>query len=150
MREVGKVTKTDGDYATVRVDKKDECSKCGLCLFPKNAAYTEFRAKNGCGAQVGDEVMVENEGGGKLISSLLVFFIPLLLIAAATVISVVIIKKEIWILLLSLIFIVLWYTVLGVFDKILRKNDKFCATIVEVLPKGDTKNDKNNEQDGVL
>ncbi len=150
MRENGKVTKIEGEYASVRVDKKDECSKCGMCLFPKNAAYTEFRAKNDCGAQVGDEVIVENEGGGKLLSSLLVFLIPLLLIAAATVISVFVIKKDIWILFLSLIFIVLWYTVLGVFDKILRKNDKFCAKIVEILPKGETINDKNNEQDGVL
>lgn len=150
MRENGKVTKIEGEYASVRVDKKDECSKCGMCLFPKNAAYTEFRAKNDCDAQVGDEVIVENEGGGKLLSSLLVFLIPLLLIATATVISVFVIKKDIWILFLSLIFIVLWYTVLGVFDKILRKNDKFCAKIVEILPKGETINDKNNEQDGVL
>ena len=38
MREKGVVTAVNGNFATVRVDKKSECDKCGLCLFPKGAS----------------------------------------------------------------------------------------------------------------
>ena len=37
MRESALVIKTEGEYATVSIDKKDECSKCGMCAFPKGA-----------------------------------------------------------------------------------------------------------------
>lgn len=144
MTETGTVVKTEEKYAVIKVDKKDECSKCGMCLFPKNASSIEIRAKNGVGAKIGDTVSFKNDGNGKALSALLVFLVPLVLIIAAAVIGVFVIEKEIWILFLSLIFIVSWYTVLGFFDKKLRKSDKFCAEIVEILPNGEIENDKNN------
>lgn len=144
MTETGTVVKTEEKYAVIKVDKKDECSKCGMCLFPKNASSIEIRAKNRVGAKIGDTVLFKNEGAGKTLSAVLVFLVPLVLIIAAAVIGVFVIEKEIWILFLSLIFIVSWYTVLGFFDKKLRKSDKFCAEIVEILSNGENENDKNN------
>ena len=73
-----------------------------------------------------------------------------MLIGVAAAISILVIKKEIWILLLSLIFIVSWYTILGFFDKKLRKKDKFCVKVVKILEKGENENDTNNGQSGVL
>ena len=113
MTESGKVVKTEGKYATVRIDKKDECGKCGMCLFAANASYTEMRARNDAGAAV---------------------------------IGLFIIGKEIWILLLSLIFILSWYTILGLFDKKLRKSDKFCARIVRITAKGEKDDTDNGQQ----
>lgn len=150
MREAGKVVKTEGKYATVRIDKKEECAKCGLCLFSGNAQFTTLRAHNAVGAKSGDDVIVENSGGGKLLGALLVFLVPLLLIGAATLFGLFVIKKEIWILLLSLIFILSWYTILGFFDKKLRNSDKLRTVIVEIIPTGDCENDNNNEQERVL
>lgn len=144
MTETGTVVKTEEKYAVIKVDKKDECSKCGMCLFPKNASSIEIRAKNRVDAKTGDTVSFKNDGAGKALSAVLVFLVPLVLIIAAAVIGVFVIEKEIWILFLSLIFIVSWYTVLGFFDKKLRKSDKFCAEIVEILPNGENENDKNN------
>lgn len=150
MTEVGKVIKTDGRYATVRIDKKEECGKCGMCLFAQNASFTDMRAQNFAGAKQGDSVIVENGGDAKLIGSLLLFLVPLMLIGVAAAISILVIKKEIWILLLSLIFIVSWYTILGFFDKKLCKKDKFCVKVVKILEKGENENDTNNGQSGVL
>ena len=146
MREAGKVVKTEGKYATVRIDKKEECAKCGLCLFSGNAQFTTLRAHNAVGAKSGDDVIVENSGGGKLLGALLVFLVPLLLIGAATLLGLFVIKKEIWILLLSLIFILSWYTILGLFDKKLRKSDKFCARIVRITAKGEKDDTDNGQQ----
>ena len=146
MTESGKVVKTEGKYATVRIDKKDECGKCGMCLFAANASYTEMRARNDAGAAVGDEAVVETAESGKTLSAVLVFLVPLLLIVLAAVIGLFIIGKEIWILLLSLIFILSWYTILGLFDKKLRKSDKFCARIVRITAKGEKDDTDNGQQ----
>ena len=146
MTESGKVVKTEGKYATVRIDKKDECGKCGMCLFAANASYTEMRARNDAGAAVGDEAVVETAESGKALSAVLVFLVPLLLIVLAAAIGLFIIGKEIWILLLSLIFILSWYTILGLFDKKLRKSDKFCARIVRITTKGEKDDTDNGQQ----
>ncbi|MDY2841805.1 MAG: SoxR reducing system RseC family protein [Candidatus Borkfalkiaceae bacterium] len=146
MTESGKVVKTEGKYATVRIDKKDECGKCGMCLFAANASYTEMRARNDAGAAVGDEAVVETAESGKTLSAVLVFLVPLLLIVLAAAIGLFIIGKEIWILLLSLIFILSWYTILGLFDKKLRKSDKFCARIVRITAKGEKDDTDNGQQ----
>ena len=146
MTESGKVVKTEGKYATVRIDKKDECGKCGMCLFAANASYTEMRARNDAGAAAGDEAVVETAESGKTLSAVLVFLVPLLLIVLAAAIGLFIIGKEIWILLLSLIFILSWYTILGLFDKKLRKSDKFCARIVRITAKGEKDDTDNGQQ----
>lgn len=146
MTESGKVVKTEGKYATVRIDKKDECGKCGMCLFAANASYTEMRARNDAGAAVGDEAVVETAESGKTLSAVLVFLVPLLLLVLAAAIGLFIIGKEIWILLLSLIFILSWYTILGLFDKKLRKSDKFCARIVRITAKGEKDDTDNGQQ----
>ena len=137
MKEIGVVTKIDGKYATVKVDKKDECSKCGMCLFPKNASSIDFCAKNPLQAGVGDMVEFTTEKDGKLLGAILVFLIPLLLIGVATLIEKIFIQSEIWILILSVIFIVLWYTVLAVIDKWVKKADGFCPIITTVIKKGE-------------
>ena len=146
MTESGKVVKTEGKYATVRIDKKDECGKCGMCLFAANASYTEMRARNDAGAALGDEVTIATAESGKTLSAVLVFLVPLLLIVLAAAIGLFVIGKEIWILLLSLIFIISWYTILGLFDKKLRKNDKFCARIVRITAKGEKDDTDNGQQ----
>ena len=132
MREVGKVIKADNGYVTVSIDKKEECSKCGMCAFPKNANTIEFLSKNTVNAQVGDKVVIERKTDGKLSGITLVFLVPLLLIGLSTLITYTLIGKEIWILILSAISLTIWYAVLNKIDKKLSKNDKFLANIVEI------------------
>ena len=131
MREIGVVTKIDGKYASVKVGKKDECSKCGMCLFPKNADSIEFRAKNELSSKVNDEVIIESKKDGKLLGSILVFLVPIVLIGISAIISYLIIKSEIWFLLLSVILVVLWYTILAFIDKKLKKSANYGFVIVE-------------------
>ena len=105
MIEIAKVTEANEKRVTVRVDKKDECSKCGMCLFPKNADSIELRAENSFGAKVGDTAIIETAEDTKLLGAVLVFLIPLLLIGFSAIITYIFIKKEIWTLILSVIFI---------------------------------------------
>lgn len=133
MTEQGLVTAVSEKHATVKVDKKDECSKCGMCLFPKNANSVDFYAENTVGAKEGDSVIIDVSGGGKLLGAILVFLIPLILIGVSALINYFFINVEIWILILSVIFIVLWYTILAVIDKKLKKTKVFCSKIVQIV-----------------
>ena len=133
MIDKGLVKGASGKHATVKVDKKDECSKCGMCLFPKNANSVDFYAENTVGAKEGDTVLIDISGGGKLLGAILVFLIPLILIGVSALINHFFIKVEIWTLILSVIFIILWYTILAVIDKKLKKSSLFCSKIVRVL-----------------
>lgn len=135
MTETGKVKSIDGNYAVVSVDKKDECSKCGMCLFPKNANSVDFRAENTLNASVGDTVVIESKKDVKLAGALLAFFVPLVLIAISAVITYIFLNNEIWMLILSVILISLWYTILAVIDKKLKKSVNFCHVIVSIIDK---------------
>ena len=144
MREKGLVTSVKGNFATVRVDKKSECDKCGLCLFPKGASAAEFSALNTPKAKEGDTVIIETSGKASLISVLLVFLVPLILIGIAVLIGMFILNSEIWIPLISVILIVLWYTILAVTDKKFKNKTKFFAEIVEIICEN-IKEEENNE-----
>ena len=141
MREQGEVTSLDGKFAVVKVDKRDECSKCGMCLFPKNASSVDFRAKNGVFAKVGDKVVIETQKDGKLLGAILAFLVPLILIGLAAVITYIFIRIEIWMLILSVIFVVLWYTILAIIDKKLKNSLGFCPIIVSVINKEENKDE---------
>ena len=77
MCEVGKVTKIKNGVATVRVDKKAECEKCGMCLFGKGATGVDFSCTNEAGAKEGDLVLIERSESGKFLGVLLVFLVRL-------------------------------------------------------------------------
>ena len=133
MREIGLLTEIKGNIAVVSVDKKGECAGCGLCLFKENAQKAEFYAKNPVGAKVGDKVIVERAENGRFLGALLAFFVPLLLIGLAVLIDYLFIKKEIWILVLSVLFIAVWYLILAFLDKKLKKVGALDSRIVSVI-----------------
>lgn len=132
MIEQGKVVKTRGDAATIKIDKKDECDKCGMCLFPKNASSIEIEADNAVGAAEGQTVIIETSDEIKLIGVFLAFIVPLLLIGVAVAVTYFIIGTEIWMLILSVVFVVLWYTVLAFIDKKFKTLKRFSAKIIKI------------------
>ena len=140
MKEVGKVTKIDGKFATVTVPKRDECSKCGLCLFPKGASEIELNAENSLGANLGDNVIVESTEKTKFLGVVLAFLVPLLIVGLMVGLSFVIANAEIYLAIGSLVLIFLWYTILTFIDKKLAKNKNFASVIIEIL-----KEKENNE-----
>lgn len=133
MTETGLVTKTEGKYAYVKIDKKDECAKCGMCLFPKNASSIELRVFNGVKAKEGDLVLTTTSQKTKTVSSLLVFLVPLLLILIASAIGYFVFYNELLSLAFSVVAVVVWFIILSFIDKKLRKTTIFCSMIVKVL-----------------
>ena len=132
MTEQGVVVAVEKSGATVEIQKKDECSKCGLCAFPKNASKIRVYAENSVGAKKGDTVTIERSGKTSLFSVFMVFLVPLLLIGLAVGINYLTIKNEIWIPILSVLFIFLWYTILALIDKKFQKLKGLTSVIVSV------------------
>ena len=133
MKEVGIVSKIQKDIATVEVDKKDECSKCGMCLFPQGVNAITFNANNKVGAKLGDTVVIERYADGGFLSAVLVFLVPLILIGLSVFLGLCIIKWQLSVLILSLSLIILWYIILSKIDKILKRKWGYKTVVVEIL-----------------
>ena len=146
MEETGTVIGVNKNSATVRVDKKSECESCGMCAFPKNAGYIDFNADNTVGASTGDNVIIERSENGKLYGALLVFAVPLLLIAVAALLTFTVIGKEIFVLILSLVFIAAWFIALSFIDKRLKTSKNFSARILKIVENNKKENENGNKE----
>ena len=149
MKDVGLVVKDEGKFVSVKVDKKDECSKCGMCLFPKGASSIEIKSKNQVGARVGDVVMIERENDGKLLGAILVFLIPLILIGISVLVGYILLNSQLWSLAIAVLSIICWFAVLALIDKKIKNKINPLANIVEILVK-DEKNIINEDTKGEL
>ncbi len=145
MKEVAKVKETGENTAVVYMEKKDECSKCGMCIFPKDAKGVDMTAKNLVGAKVGDDVIIEIKDGGKMLGIFLAFIVPLFLIGVAFLLNGLFIRNELWTLSIAVGTIVIWYFILAFIDKKLKLSDKYGVEILSVIsPKNKEKQTKEN------
>lgn len=140
MEEKAKVIKTENNNAVIRIDKKGECDKCGMCLFPKNASHVDVIAVNGVGAEEGDEVVFSPAERSKTLAIILVFLVPLLFIGLAVGITYLFIGIEIFVLILSVGFIALWFFILSFIDKKMLKSGKFSPEIISIIKKAEKEN----------
>ena len=87
IEEQATVTAVEGDYAWVQTQRSTACDSCsaqkgcGTSTLGKviGRQYTQVRALNSSGAQVGDEVMVGLAEDMLLKSSLAVYLVPIVL-----------------------------------------------------------------------
>ena len=140
MTETGIVKSVTGDTAIVSVKKKDECGKCGMCLFGKGADSIEFICNNTVNAKSGDTVVMERSENGKLLGVFMVFIVPLVLIGLSLLTGYVFINSELVALILSVGLIAIWYIILCFADKKLGTVKRFKNEIIAVLEK-----EKENE-----
>lgn len=133
MKEEALVVKVEKDVSSVRIDKKQECDKCGMCLFPKGASHIEKQAKNPIGAIEGDKVIIESEKDLKLLGASLVFGVPLVLIILSMVIVLNLVKSELIALATALVSVTVWFIILALIDKKLKGKVKTMPTIIQII-----------------
>ncbi len=142
MIESGEVVKTEKNYAVVRIDRKAECARCGLCGMKKNESHVECKAKNEAAAAEGDTVLIKTDGSATLISSLLVFVMPLILLAAELAVCYVLNVEELWILIICIGTLAAWFCILALIDRKFASIRGFSPTIVRIIEKkGEEKNE---------
>jgi len=133
MKEIGLVVSTSGERAQVQVKRKAQCDKCGMCIFPKGADTIDFDCINKVDAKIGDTVEIQKEEKNKILSYILIFLVPLLLIGASALVGLLLIKIDYWVLILSAITLTVWFILLSVIDKAVKKSGKLSPVILNVI-----------------
>jgi positive regulator of sigma E activity len=120
MEEKGKVIKVSGGKATVRFERKAQCSKCGMCAFSPKSPYFDMELENSLGAGEGDTVTVSMPAGSVLLSSALVYLLPLLFTAAGLAVGFFAGGQNLA-ALLGLAMLAAGFAALSLIDRILKK-----------------------------
>ena len=120
MKETGIVTFKDDKTLTVKVKRRAECSKCGLCGMKESATDIDFLATYGSFSKdsisEGDVATVESNKDIRLVSYLLLFIVPIILIGASIAIGYLFLS-ELWSVGLALISVACWYFLVWAIDK---------------------------------
>ena len=135
MKETGTITKISDKTVTVKVKRRNECSKCGLCGMKDGQSEMDFIASYGDyqnNLAVGDTVVVESAKDLKFISYLLVFIIPLCLIGLSLFIGYAFFSETVA-LIASICSVIGWYVVLAFIDKLFGLGKNYGYIVTEKL-----------------
>ncbi|MCL2851943.1 MAG: SoxR reducing system RseC family protein [Defluviitaleaceae bacterium] len=82
MGETGQVVELDGDFVKIRMTRQKACEKCRACAPSVDGMHMYLSAQNACGADVGDWVSVDLDGGFFLRAVLIMYGLPLVMLLA--------------------------------------------------------------------
>ncbi len=139
MTESGKVVRTEGDEAYVRLKKNPNCSGCRMCGFKRGMEYVDVKADNPVGAVSGDDVIIETAKDNSLKAAAIVYLLPLLFAAVGVFIGFLL-KSEILAVALCLIMLVLGYIIIALIDKKLSRRKEYRPEIIKIV-KGEIKDE---------
>lgn len=77
MAEIGRVTKLDGDFVTVKLQRQDACGHCNACTAGVETDDMILEAQNLCLAEEGDLVEISIEESNFLLAVIIMYIIPL-------------------------------------------------------------------------
>lgn len=122
MKTIATVIATDGQIATVEVERTSACEGChknedgkgcSVCSLMGGERKFSARAYNEIGAKIGDRVMIESRTDRVIWYAVLVFVLPLLVALLGYGVASVFFVSDAWRVVCALIgfvgsFIVLW------------------------------------------
>jgi len=133
MIECGIVISAHNGFATVQMQKGDNCKDCTIC-DSYGAGFRSIEAVNNIGAQVGDSVEVEIKSSNLLKYSFLVFIFPIIMMIAGYFAGISIYNKgeihEGYGILGSLTGLLLSFVLIKIVDKVWGGNKKTYAQII--------------------
>lgn len=142
MKQKATVTKIDGKYASVKVDRVSMCDGChkqgcgdSCVMYKIFGAKTEFEADavNSSGASVGDLVYVETSDVTVNLNAFFVFLLPVI-ISAAVYFVFFFLEKEAARIACAVASFILYFVFLAVIEK-RRKNKPVKLAVTEIITK---------------
>ena len=146
--EIARVIASAGSTCTVRVDRKEACSRCRVCSFPQNHAFLNVEIENPLGAQVGDYVELRMTGDRVLFAGFAVYLIPLFFGGAALVLATLFLAEILWQLLLCLAGVAVGYIITVVIDRKIRGTGSFSPVMTKIILSGGDRHGKDSSSDG--
>lgn len=77
MTEQGRIIKTEGNIATVRLLRSSACGNCGMCGMTEEQKHIDIDLPNSLKAVEGDTVKIEINEKASFKATLIVYLIPL-------------------------------------------------------------------------
>lgn len=136
MEEIGKVIKTDKNFATVKIDLPSNCESCefsNFCRIDKNAR--EIICRNDKGAKTGDIVKIGTTKRNFYIATILNFILPLLLLIGGVIIGKILWQSDLAGFLSGMFLMVFYFLVFLFIDKYLLKRGRLVPEIIDIKGK---------------
>lgn len=130
MREFGTIIKNDGKTAIIGLPKNAACERCRACSVGSGGSLC-LEAANTIGAQAGDRVEVEISEGFVVRSLLMIYLGPVIALFAGYLLGAL--ASETAGIALALSFVVLYFVILRLADKMLAARGKTSSRIVRIL-----------------
>ena len=136
MTEVGRVVSVNDDAAVVAMATAGACEKCGLCMASGDGKEILLLARNGVDASPGDAVEIEVSPGRVLVAAFALYLLPVLMTILGFVVGSAVSdgSDESGLpIALAMVFLVVSFLAVWLFDVKIRKADRRHATIKRVL-----------------
>lgn len=138
MRHLGKILSIDGNIAEIRIAKSNKCAGCTACDMWDTKGPLVIPAKNNVAAKVGELVEVEIAPKQVIGSSFLVFLFPILALMGGYWLGNRLAPQlqmggEGAGILGALVFLVISFGVIYVYDRLFMKKSKTRAWIDRVV-----------------
>ena len=142
MLESGTVTQVTGKNAKVMIERREACGSCNACgMMSGTQKNVVVEVKNVLGAKPGDVVEVSFSGRTSLLSTVIAYIIPLAMLLIGVFLGYIISEEilhtaaEPTAAITGLIFAVLSFGIVKLFDPIIRKKVRF--EMRSILKKGE-------------
>ncbi|MEA3409347.1 MAG: SoxR reducing system RseC family protein [Candidatus Eisenbacteria bacterium] len=136
MTEVGRVVSVNDDAAVVAMGKSGSCNKCGLCMASSDGREVLLLARNAAGAGPGDSVEIEISAGRVLVAAFALYMLPVLMTILGFVVGSAISggsEESALPIVLAVVFLVVSFVAVWLFDVKVRKTERRHATVIRVL-----------------
>lgn len=136
MTETGRVVSVNDDAAVVAMRMSGACKKCGLCMTSGDGKEVLLLARNDADAAMGDAVEVEISPGRVLAAAFVVYLIPVLMTVVGFLVGSAVSggsEESDLPILLAVVFLVVSFVGVWLFDVHIRKSDRREATVRRVL-----------------
>jgi len=149
VKEIGCVVSVKDDAAVVAMPMSGACEKCGMCMMSGDGREVMLLAKNDAGAGDGDTVEIEIAAGRVVASAFLIYMVPVIM----TIIGFLVgntftggAEDSPLPIVTAIVFLVVSFVAVGLYDLRLRKSERREATVLRVLSEADAAEHKRQVQ----
>lgn len=137
MQCEGTVVKKNKDMLTVRVKRGSACGEsCAACKVGCPGVEQTIEAKDMCGADAGDTVVLELKSGKVIGAAFLVYILPLILLVCGYGIAHCFSKSDVICAGVGFIFMIIGFLFLHAYDR--RMHGKYSPEAVFLIKKTET------------
>ncbi len=136
MIETGIVVSVENEAAVVSMPMSGGCKNCGICIVGEDGHDVLLLAKNGLGAVQGDTVDIEISSGKVVSAAFIIYMVPVFLTILGFVVGNWITggaEEAVLPIVLAVIFLVLSFAGVALYDARVRKTETHEATVVRIL-----------------